>query len=288
MLKNIKSGFTLIELSIVLVIIGLIVGGILVGQDLISAANRRAIISEIEHYKTAVMTFRSKYNAIPGDMANATTFWGDSGNGWGFPGSAGNPATANGNGNGLIDGTVSGGFSCDGTGILSYLCDDEPVLFWKHLSNAGLISGGYTGTLLDVTSTTRVEIINQNIPQSSVNSTFGYVPVYICFHANNVLFFNNGFCGNIIAFGTVMPAPQQHNYEDLTAYPALTPFDALSIDTKIDDGKPASGSVMASPKGGYFGNNFNSNCTTSSVPATSTYNTAVSTIECGLFFAGGF
>src|ERR1700751_5263987 len=67
-----SRGFTLIELSIVLVIIGLIVGGVLVGQDLIRAAEVRATISQIEKYKTAVNTFPGKYNATPGDM-NAST-----------------------------------------------------------------------------------------------------------------------------------------------------------------------------------------------------------------------
>src|ERR1035441_8304528 len=63
-----SSGFTLIEMAIVLVIIGLIVGGVLVGQDLIKAAEVRAQISQIEKYNTAVNTFRGKYDALPGDI----------------------------------------------------------------------------------------------------------------------------------------------------------------------------------------------------------------------------
>src|ERR1700759_2898335 len=66
-----EQGFTLIELSIVLVIIGLIVGGILVGQDLIKAAEVRAQISQIEKYNSAMNTFRAKFAAIPGDMPPA-------------------------------------------------------------------------------------------------------------------------------------------------------------------------------------------------------------------------
>src|ERR1035438_8206439 len=62
------AAFTLIEMSIVLVIIGLVVGGILVGQNLIAAAGVRATISQIEKYNTAVNTFRTKYDALPGDM----------------------------------------------------------------------------------------------------------------------------------------------------------------------------------------------------------------------------
>jgi prepilin-type N-terminal cleavage/methylation domain-containing protein len=63
-----RSGFTLIELSIVLVIIGLIAGGVLVGRDLIEAARIRQQITEIEQFKTAVNTFRIKYNGLPGDL----------------------------------------------------------------------------------------------------------------------------------------------------------------------------------------------------------------------------
>ncbi len=66
--RNLSPGFTLIELAIVLVIIGLIVGGVLVGQDLIAAARIRSQLSQIDKYNTAVITFRLKYNVLPGDM----------------------------------------------------------------------------------------------------------------------------------------------------------------------------------------------------------------------------
>jgi prepilin-type N-terminal cleavage/methylation domain-containing protein len=71
-----NQGFTLIELSIVLVIIGLIVGGVLVGQNLIAAAAVRAQISQIEKYQTAANAFRGKYGYLPGDIPNpyATQF----------------------------------------------------------------------------------------------------------------------------------------------------------------------------------------------------------------------
>lgn len=62
-----NTGFTLLEVSIVLVIIGLLVGGILVGRDLIEAARVRQEISQIQKIDTALNTFRLKYNAVPGD-----------------------------------------------------------------------------------------------------------------------------------------------------------------------------------------------------------------------------
>src|SRR5580658_7858400 len=90
------AGFTLIELSIVLVIIGLIVGGVLAGQDLIRAAAARAQITQIEKYNTAVNTFRGKYNALPGDM-NA-----EAASQLGFPSRPG--TYGEGDGNGVIEG----------------------------------------------------------------------------------------------------------------------------------------------------------------------------------------
>src|SRR5580693_9186033 len=78
--SSLTAGFTLIELSIVLVIIGLIIGGVLVGQDLINAAQARAIITDIERFNTAANTFESKYGCLPGDCVNATNFFGTDAN----------------------------------------------------------------------------------------------------------------------------------------------------------------------------------------------------------------
>ena len=61
-------GFTLIEMASVLVIIGLIVGGILVGQSLIKAAEVRSEVTQMEKFQTAVNTFRDKYGYLPGDI----------------------------------------------------------------------------------------------------------------------------------------------------------------------------------------------------------------------------
>ncbi len=107
-------GFTLIELSIVVIIIGLLVGGVLVGKDLLEAATLRKVAADFAEYKLAANTFKIKYNCLPGDCANATQF---------FP-----TALGNGNGNGIMD-----------------IVNTERSYFWQHLSLSGLIAGNYSG-----------------------------------------------------------------------------------------------------------------------------------------------
>ena len=72
--KQKNSGFTLVELSIVLVIIGLLVGGILAGADLIRIARLNSIREEVEKFKMATNVFYGKYNCLPGDCYNITTY----------------------------------------------------------------------------------------------------------------------------------------------------------------------------------------------------------------------
>jgi len=118
-----QSGFTLVELSIVLVIIGLIVGGVLVGQDLIRAAEVRATVSQVERFNAAINTFRGKYGQIPGDITRAVVF--------------GLGAGSNGNGDGLITDANGAPSITDASGEITY--------FWKHLSVARVVEGNFDG-----------------------------------------------------------------------------------------------------------------------------------------------
>ncbi len=109
-----KSAFTLIELSIVLVVIGLVISGILLGQTLISGYQIRATMAQVEQLKTASNTFKLKYNCLAGDCANASIFL---------------SGASNGNGNNKIDSAV---FQFNAV---------EYLYFWQYLSQAGLIPG---------------------------------------------------------------------------------------------------------------------------------------------------
>ncbi len=69
-----KDGFTLLELSIAIVIIGLVIGGVMVGKSLVNASEIRRKINELNIITAAVNTFKTKYNCIPGDCINTTDF----------------------------------------------------------------------------------------------------------------------------------------------------------------------------------------------------------------------
>jgi prepilin-type N-terminal cleavage/methylation domain-containing protein len=110
-----QGGFTLIEIAIVLVIIGLLLGGVLKGQELITAARVRNLISTQDGVKAAYFGFLDRYRALPGDYSEAN-------------------AKAN------IPG-CSGCFGGDANGQIQNLA--ESIHVWEHLSKAGFITGSY-------------------------------------------------------------------------------------------------------------------------------------------------
>jgi prepilin-type N-terminal cleavage/methylation domain-containing protein len=114
-----QGGFTLIEIAIVLVIIGLLLGGVLKGQELITSARVRNLISQQDGVKAAYFGFLDRYRALPGDYSAAKANI--------------NGASTDGNGNGQIEAsaTVSSGTV------------EEEILVWEHLSHAGFMTGAY-------------------------------------------------------------------------------------------------------------------------------------------------
>lgn len=135
------AGFTLVELSIVLVILGLLVGGVLAGQSMIESAESRAVITQMNQFTTAATTFRDKYLCLPGDCANATAFnMGGNGNGDGLVGCGGGSSR-------LTDPSTTVMY-CGSFGGMSNTVmvrsSGESSQFWTHLAWAGLIAGQYT------------------------------------------------------------------------------------------------------------------------------------------------
>jgi len=228
-----SRGFTLIELSLVLVIIGLIVGGVLVGRDLIAAAELRSQITQLVQYNTAVRTFQLKYGGLPGDLSA------DKVAAFGFTASTNRAGTqGEGDGDGLIwpYRYVS---SNPATSNYQACCiAGEPAWFWEDLTtNSKMIEGSFT-TAADVVypyfihdSTTSIKI-QDIIPHGKIAGT--YISVYT----------NNGF-----NYLSLLGFSQATNYLDLNgAISSTTPlssFQAYSIDKKIDDGFPQTGFITA-------------------------------------------
>lgn len=99
--KNTRvSAFSLVELSIVLVIVGLMSAGVMVANSLIKSAKITSVLNEINNIKVAVSAFELEYNALPGDMSNAFEYFGSD---CGLDGTSGN-AGCNGNGDNCLSG----------------------------------------------------------------------------------------------------------------------------------------------------------------------------------------
>jgi prepilin-type N-terminal cleavage/methylation domain-containing protein len=212
-----RRGFTLIELSIVLVIIGLIAGGVLVGQELITAAAIRAQISQIEKYNTAVNTFRGKYdNYLPGDITSTEAAQ--------FGLTARTGALGQGDGNGLITGPTGINPPPDvkqGGG--------ETGLFWVDLSAASLIDGSFS----TATAT--------SIPSMTATTVGLYMPAAKLGQGNFIYVYTDGSV-NWFGFSGVSSTASPGN---INGTANITVMQAFKIDSKIDDGFPASGNVIS-------------------------------------------
>jgi len=222
---NRQSGFTLIELSIVLVIIGLIIGGVLVGQDLVRAAGVRATISQIEKYQSAVNTFREKYGALPGDL-NALVA-----KQFGF--TARGVYLGEGDGNGNIEGIWSPSSNNQNGGLAQFT--GETALFWEDLSYANglkinLIEGSFSNQV----------IAGFGIASIPLTAMSNYLPTAKIGRGNYFYVWNLAgvnYYGISVPTGTVWG----NIYTNL----GLSVKEAYDIDKKTDDGLPQSGRVTS-------------------------------------------
>lgn len=218
LLKKQRQGFTLIELSIVLVIIGLIVGGVLVGQDLINASAIRAQITQIEKLQTATNTFKAKYGQLPGDIRepDATNF--------GFV--ARGIYRGEGDGSGIIEAIFFHGTNgYNGTSLVS----GEQGLYWRDLSTARLIDGSFTTADAVTPRVISGTQIAQYLPYSKINSASAV-------YAHSALGNNYFGIATITSIVTTGPAAQGMS---------LTVGQAWAIDKKMDDGIPGTGTAFA-------------------------------------------
>jgi prepilin-type N-terminal cleavage/methylation domain-containing protein len=121
-MKRNQSGFTLIEIAIVLVIIGLLLGGVLKGQELINSAKVKNLATDFKNVPVYIYGYQDKYKALPGDDSSVVAHVG------GILATTGGTA-----GNGIIDGVWN-----------SPTQTDESYLFWQHVRLAGFGPGSTT------------------------------------------------------------------------------------------------------------------------------------------------
>jgi prepilin-type N-terminal cleavage/methylation domain-containing protein len=126
-MKQHQAGFTLIEIAIVLVIIGLLLGGVLKGQEMIENAKIQSLRNDMDGVVTAYYAYQNRYRALPGDDPKAS----NAGRGW--------ADAAAGGGNGALP--TANAFDAG---------NNENQLLWQHLRYSGLISGNPAGTTNNV------------------------------------------------------------------------------------------------------------------------------------------
>jgi len=213
-----QGGFTLVELAVVLLIIGLIVGGILRGQELISSAQLNAVQTDLNEIRTATNTFQDKFVALPGDfsqpelvsdVAQASNEGGDAGDG-----------------NGRID---------VGARVAQ---DTETAAFWEHLGYSGLL-GGVNPQAIDSDG-----LDATNAMSASIGGIYT-----VAFESPNPTNDGNGG-GN-----AVNDRPDAHWFKlggidgDDNTIDVVAPVDLRGIDVKADDGNPTTGDILGSSQG---------------------------------------
>ena len=260
-----KKGFTLIEMSIVLMIIAAIIAGVMLGKSLITTSRLQTVITNVNTYTSAVSNFKQAYQGLPGDFTNATTLWGTDSNGC----TNGGGSTCNGDGDGKI-------FTSQGTGKVS-----ETALFWQHLALAGMFSQSTSdkassGGAFDST-------IGANVANGSFRGSGFSVYWWGTVAAGDSVRFS-GYYGNIIMFGTSHSIVSGTVDYNITRDPIITADQAAAIDSKMDDGVPATGMVRAYVSSTTIA----PNCTTTAVASTSKYNVSANGNLCSLIFVMGF
>jgi len=214
-----EKGFTLVELAIVMIIIGLLIGGILKGQELIANARLASAVTKVKAIDSAINTFKDSYAGLPGDLTTANTR---------LPNCA-NRCANNGNGNNQI-GVSPGAAQAAGS---------ENTTAWAQLAATDLIGG------IQVAQNTTVVEGGVTHPDAEIPGQ-----IYIGYFAGN------GNPGDFAGPAANVRAGQYllvHNgvgaagatVAAAAGTRSLTPSQAYRIDLKLDDGMPNTGSVLA-------------------------------------------
>jgi len=213
-----QQGFTLVELAISLMIIGLLIGAVLKGQELIGNSMSVQVVRQLQGYRTAIAAFRGTYNKLPGDMTTPSTR---------LPNCTADPCSVAGNGDGLI-GTAKRGADAP---TLATIIKDEPRVFWVQLAAASLITG--VNTTITNGSTFSGKMGNE-IPATAIEG----MGVGVNSYTNNPYYGGSMIAGNYFVLRGLTDANADNGYP-------LTARRAKFIDAKMDDGTALSGEVRA-------------------------------------------
>ena len=278
-----KSAFSLIELSIVLIIIGLLIAGVTGGASLIKSSELRAAISEARGWSTAVNAFYNQFNSFPGDYTTVI----------------GSTTGAAGNGNSRIEavtvaanpsGTASATTLCYATTANAGGCAYEDNVAWTQLRNAGIVD---TNTISNPSNFFSNTVFTWSV---ALNATYGLTNPQSKIKSSGWLF-DYGLNGtvpgtnqngqNVVILAGAVTAPTaaitSYVNGNTTIAGAITPADALSIDTKVDDGKYNTGRVQGiNPGVAYNATTSTTTCGVST--ALTTYNTAQTTKNCAISY----
>jgi len=206
-----SRGFTLVEMSIVLVIIGLIIGGILKGQEIIATARQKAVINQVNAVRAAANTYFDRYRSLPGDDPTAKTALDSNLN--------------NGDGNGALESTAgtANGIADDVSGSL------ENYTFFNALVAANLLNGGQvTASSAAVPANLKFGITA--LPASPISGA-GLTVVYAQHSGDGV-----GATSVTTHWLRVQKSPT-------TPGNSVSPRTLANIDTQTDDGLPYTGGV---------------------------------------------
>lgn len=229
---SLRHGFTLIELSLVIVVVGLLVGVVVGAREMYRNQEYRGIAVDARAYLVAAEQFKQLYRYPPGDFPAATDVWGALAS---CPNEAATgKATCNGDGDGLIETT-----------------NVELFRAWQHLANAGLIGGSYTGSVFASGEIGVVVKDGVNAPLAPVYAGFRSPVTGIYRKATFLFSYRNlsiieentgtplfpGDYRNVLGYGSSW-------LNVVTGAPAISAKDALYIDKKYDDGAPASGNIV--------------------------------------------
>lgn len=211
-----RAGFTLLELSVVIAILGILVGGVLATQGYLRTTQLTTAMNEAKLMLSVFDQFRQKYNAIPGDMSTASAMW---------------TGAPNGDGNGYI---FRGGFNGAGANNTN----EHYYVFW-HLNRAGFLTGSYTGVAgsggadhaVPGTNVAASSIPGSGFYFTNFNTATGYLD-----DADS--FYFGGFYGSYLTLGAATS-------NSMPTGPLLSAPQAYELDMKFDNGKPGTGWIRA-------------------------------------------